>query len=364
MTPNNSERDMQSLFITFNTHGIPERMAHLIWSKNDPCVPDNLFLKYVKDEAILAQQGNMLPDNSVCRYDFAGGEFSEGQIHEFARDGIKLKGFISEKGLTPSNDISLRTAATVNLLSGDVGTLDALTGLKNSALKDHPFQTIVNQMTVDFMNFDIFNTWNELIGVVHTDQGALPFPDTGRGKTCCRAYLQYLADNFFRPEVIHTTAIGLSVIEKASLNIKVKADETVQMFSLVNDSFLPEKAHYAQLENKPKMIYNVELEIQPFKNFIQDYNLEQSTRNRDICALLSISKNGFMEPDSLKSFSHIEDFKALAEQESQMPNDKLQAKHQALASSILHEKYGLDLETDHLRKDNTQKPITPKHPKL
>lgn len=365
MIPNNSERDMQSLFITFNEHSIPERMAHLCWSKNDPNVPDNLFLKYLRDESIQAQKANRLPDCRVCRYDFQRSEISENQILDFSQNGAKLRDYITDNGFPPAVEISLRTAATVNLLTGNVGELDVLVGLTNSTLEDHPLQKLVNRMSTDFMNFDIFNTWDEQIGVVHTDQGALLFPDTGRGKACCKSYMQYLADNFFCQKEIHTATIGLSLLQKSSLNIEEMADQTIQMFSLLNDSFLPEKAHYFQLGNNPVKNYDVLSDFQTFKNFIKDFDLEQSPRNRDVCALLFIAKNGFVKPVSFQQFSNNEDFKALAELEGRMPDDELQTKHQTLACSILREKYGLDVEGNNLRKDNTQKPITQgKHYKL
>lgn len=151
-----------------------------------------------------------------------------------------------------------------------------------------------------------------------TQQGVLLFDGSGFGLQSMRTYLQYVADNYFKP---HRQKLGH--IDRYSLwsddTLQQFAERQHRMFSVLDGSFLPRKEVYLDpgilhghrlLESHP-----LGIDSRAFAAFTDRYGLCVSTMNRNIVRLLEIREEGYIAgftdekefPFSLRSgFSEID----------------------------------------------------------
>ena len=151
-----------------------------------------------------------------------------------------------------------------------------------------------------------------------TRHGVLLFDGSGFGQLHMQEYLQYVADNYFKP---YGQALGY--MERYGL----RSDDTLQqfaerqhrMFSVLDGSFLPRKESYLDpgilhghrlLESQP-----LKIDSKSFTAFTDRYGLSISNFNRNIVRLLGIREEGYIAgftdqreyPASLRSgFSEID----------------------------------------------------------
>lgn len=379
-----SNTSAESLFITFDPYGIPERFSYHLEHSTYGLSHDDAFMKYMEEE-IEYSRFFYPANNRFCRCDFSNAGISNDDLERFSKDRDELMSVITKNNLQPCYDFSMMA---VDYLLNDIYRFRSpvFAKIRDAFRLDNP-------MTEDQVKIQRFLNNNtpaatlekpSLINAVMVGDKILYFDRFQRGMMCRKMYLQYLADNFYADATPDTwRLVCYSGIPANKVNV-ARAAATRDMFSLYDRTFLPEKAQYL---TTPIYLEDVAAEsacifhkdVNSFRKFAYDYYLDESAGNATINTLQRILYNGVTYMCFDDKFPYRKEFEEIASKYKGTIPDTAQyhvrnLEEKQLAYTLLKTRCGMNfpnpclgfdnkVEADNNRFDIREKTSRKAHPK-
>ncbi|MCD8135681.1 MAG: hypothetical protein LUH01_06925 [Parabacteroides gordonii] len=278
-------------FVTQDSKGEPRQLEiHLIPEK-EVSIANQRFTEYLGRQREMYKPSliqSHLPDIDLCRYQFPPG-ISYPDIRLFDKDNGLVQKFISENGGSMQGNVSLRGLEYLHFHDEEKSLpMLVASGLANHLLVQPEAKRFA--LAQDTLHDDP----SETLTAVETAKGVLLFEYSGFGKTCCQAYMQYLADRFFITGEEKPEFVNLYKLTRPEAEV-VKAFQTSpNAFSLYTNSFLPDKAQYLDatiLRNaRLDRSHRIEPTLDAYDKFASSYGVVPSIANAQILRLLSLQE--------------------------------------------------------------------------
>lgn len=347
-----------SLFITFNENGIPERCVY----SNEEAYPDKdqQWRAYLDDEIEIGFISSVSPMGRICRYDLPAGLLPQDTLRSLLSDGDKLNAFIQNNALNLIHDISRRVVMAYGMTMGNIRDLQELTSVADPDSACSEAKTCVGAALRRMNDMDQRESWNRFVQVVETDKGALLFSDSGRGYLCYHSFMQYVADNFYNSQGRSFGKIRTFMISRPDTALLNEASRTSQRFSLdFYPVFSPDKIVYRN-DSIPEIAKRQEpyIRIFPvtydaFSEFVSKSGLKTSGENERIGTLFYVERFGWTDviakeknllPELRPIINSIENLSAAG-----LHPGRIQNEIKTSATRILHEQYGIRVTNEPIR---------------
>lgn len=363
--------EITGLFVTLNPSGYPERIGCKRTEKELKKLMDDAFVNYVSEEIELSGNSDYLPESQVCQFVFDSQMLSEEQLHQFALRGHELMPFLKEHQIKPVRTCALRAFANPAYRNDGMHTF-GICGRKN--VLDIIESPNGKDKLAEFRTFDQAG-WEPGIIAVECSGKRFYFQDTGRGKSCIQALFKYVAENFFSPQIQKLKGIRIVNIPNPTVVNKESARHYIEMFSLLDGTFLPGKSFWEKLDAGETLKgdhYPITVDYKTYQHFLEDFSFKATDQNKLIALLLYVRNYG--TPDGLPivgrryAIEALNPFKELDKSLSQAMDrephnekmlENLQSGYKTIAQHILKTSYGIDnvdcIETRVPGKTNTPK---------
>ena len=342
------------LFVTFNPSGYPERIGCQRIEKEQKELLDEAFVDYVSEEIEQSDNSDYLPENQMCQFVFDSQMFSGELLRQLVLREYDLMAFLAEHQIKPVKMCALRAFANPAYRNDGKHTF-RICGQNNVAeIIDSSYN---EEKLAKFKTFDEAG-WEPGIIAVECMGKRFYFQDTGRGKSSIHALFQYVAENFFSPQIQELESIRIVNIPNPTVITKEAARHYIDMFSLLDGTFLPGKSFWEKLDTAEMLIgdhYPITADYKTYQHFLEDFSFNATDQNKLVALLLYIRNYG--TPDGLPivgrqyAIEALNPFKELDKSLSQAldrePHDlkaieNLQSGYKTIAQYILKVSYGID----------------------
>lgn len=293
------------LIVTYDPRKEPEKALYFR-TEDDGSSARETFFDFLKKELAAAREYNNIPDNILCLYRCGDVIFSTDTLARIYSDPEKLKSELRAHIMPLLYGFPLQEVAVIDShFKNHNYTLNDLNNeLSTRFSPSHvmPFRIVSERFVKNYRQSAAYKGTH--VNVVDTKEGLLYFDSTNRGQRCQSNYLQHLADHYFDTKSDAEQGIWFYTAVCFPSDAREKAYETFHAFSLLDESFIAEKANYypcesLRLDGGGSWHFHYKNSTGAFMYFIENFQLKVSSHNAEIAKLLMIFETGGL-PDSRK----------------------------------------------------------------
>lgn len=266
--------------------------------------------RYLKQQAELALYGTYIPNERI--YCMTDADFTDERL-----PGL-LTECISQNDISDMPSLGLRCITFIheNFKDGLPDDMLSVTSCIEKVIDD--FRSYTHLQEYEQYNEKKANAISgRTVSAIETDKGVLLFDDSGRGLRCLDNCLQYIADNYFSPEIQCRKMLNIYHFSTTNAETVRKSRECAGMFTPDSECrFIPTRArslpNLLTGEFKPAKSFSLDTDPKSYHSLTQQLGLHEKDENREIAALMEIRNNGMpadWNPADLKmhgnGFRHI-----------------------------------------------------------